>query len=308
MSPHELTFAHLPRERVTVLYGRLSRGDQSLEAQNAKMQWYAQDPSRAFQVVAELLEDDTTGDTEKLSIAERQKGRQLLAYLDGGHVGHLVVSKLDRICRRARGFLEFYDYLRARNVTLHITDFGGDTLALQGFVGKMFMTMAALFAEWELESIRSRTKDRLNHKRGQGELVGQVSFGQRVTYRFADGHAHVSNRALFWGGKKSTTKNGKRIELESQPPDVEAFDLIRDHGLPLEGGKQISDHPGEIAVLQMIERLRGQRVSYKRIAVALNEGGYTTKLGHPWQQGNVASVLNNATSREILKRAAAAAA
>jgi DNA invertase Pin-like site-specific DNA recombinase len=62
---------------------------------------------------------------------QRQGGRACLNRLKLGDVQHLVIAKLDRLGRNVRDALSVLEFLQQQNITLHITDFGGETISTQ---------------------------------------------------------------------------------------------------------------------------------------------------------------------------------
>jgi DNA invertase Pin-like site-specific DNA recombinase len=80
----------------------------------------------------------------------------------------LVVSKLDRLSRRALKNLEIADSLRRKDVALVILDLGLDTRTP---VGKMMLGVMALLSELERDYISERTKAALAVKSARGELA-----------------------------------------------------------------------------------------------------------------------------------------
>lgn len=62
-----------------------------------------------------------------------------------------------------------------------------------------------------------------------------------------------------------------------------------------EGPKHFGHFPGEEEALQEIRRLRtmrgGKRLSYARIASALNTGGFHTRTGKEWKPGTVQGIV-----------------
>ena len=64
---------------------------------------------------------------------------------------------------------------------------GGQAIDTSSAMGRMFLTMAAGFAELERNLISERTKTALQHKRKNGHLVGAVPYGydllERITKR-----------------------------------------------------------------------------------------------------------------------------
>jgi DNA invertase Pin-like site-specific DNA recombinase len=86
--------------------------------------------------------------------------------------GDVVVSpKLDRVFRSALDALQQTEALRTRGVSLHLLDLGGD-IAGNG-LSRLFMTIAAAFAELERDRIRER--------------ITQVKRDQKARHRFLGG-------------------------------------------------------------------------------------------------------------------------
>ncbi len=109
------------------------------------------------------------GVSGSIPLADRPEGAAMLAAL---HSGDLVVSpKLDRVFRSALDALQQTETLRARGVSLHLLDLGGD-IAGNG-LSRLFMTIAAAFAELERDRIRER--------------ITQVKRDQKARHRFLGG-------------------------------------------------------------------------------------------------------------------------
>jgi DNA invertase Pin-like site-specific DNA recombinase len=176
------TPATAARAATCVFYGRLSKGDESIEAAEARGLAYCR--AQHFTVAATPSDPDTTGDTDDTPFRKRKGGAEVLRLLETGAVGHLVVTKVDRIARRASFGLRFIEDLRAQGVVLHIADQGGCSAHSGSPSGWLQLAMLFVFAEYELREIRDRTKKRLDHKRAAGELVGHVPFGFVAAYTF----------------------------------------------------------------------------------------------------------------------------
>jgi putative DNA-invertase from lambdoid prophage Rac len=88
-------------------------------------------------------------------IAERPAGGRLLSRLKKGDV--VIAPKLDRLFRSALDALQVVEDLKKRGVSLHLLDLGGD-ISGNG-LSKLFLTVAAAFAEAERDRIRERIKD-----------------------------------------------------------------------------------------------------------------------------------------------------
>jgi DNA invertase Pin-like site-specific DNA recombinase len=114
-----------------------------------------------------IIEEGVSG---SVPVAQRPAAGPLLASLTAGDV--VIAPKLDRLFRSALDALQVVEELRRRGVRLHLLDLGGD-IAGNG-LSKLFLTIAAAFAEAERDRIRER--------------VGQVKADQRKRARFLGGH------------------------------------------------------------------------------------------------------------------------
>src|SRR4029077_7504621 len=100
----------------------------------------------------------------------------LFAKLRKGDV--VIAPKLDRLFRSALDALQVVADLRRRGVALHLLDLGGD-ISGNG-MSKLFLTIAAAFAEAERDRIRERvTQSKADQKARGRYLGGTVPFGYR---------------------------------------------------------------------------------------------------------------------------------
>jgi DNA invertase Pin-like site-specific DNA recombinase len=67
----------------------------------------------------------------------------------------VIAPKLDRLFRSALDALQVAEDLRKRGVSLHLLDLGSD---ISGGLSKLFLTIAAAFAEAERDRIRERMR------------------------------------------------------------------------------------------------------------------------------------------------------
>ena len=89
---------------------------------------------------------------EVQAVAERPQGALLWAQIQPGDV--VIAPKLDRLFRSALDALQTVEALKAKGVHLHLLNLGGD-IAGNG-LSKLFLTIAAAFAEAERDRIRER--------------------------------------------------------------------------------------------------------------------------------------------------------
>jgi DNA invertase Pin-like site-specific DNA recombinase len=103
------------------------------------------------------------------SLAKRDVLASLLDRLDAGEADALLVSKLDRLARSVRDFLDIVDRSRAKGWTLIVLDldFRSDTAT-----GRFIAQILAAVSEWEAAIISERTAEALAVKRSQGAKLG----------------------------------------------------------------------------------------------------------------------------------------
>jgi putative DNA-invertase from lambdoid prophage Rac len=104
----------------------------------------------------------------------------MLAALQAGDV--VVSPKLDRVFRSALDALQQTEVLRARGVSLHLLDLGGD-IAGNG-LSRLFMTIAAAFAELERDRIRERITQVKRDQKARSRFLG----GTRPPFGFRAGN------------------------------------------------------------------------------------------------------------------------
>jgi len=166
-----------------ICYLRCSSAEQAesglgLADQEGRCRAYAE--MRGLQVVEVVTEAGVSGGKR---LETRPGGSRVLA-LTGGRrpqVRHVIALKLDRCFRSAADALAVTAAWNKRRVTLHLVDFGGSSLDLSSAMGRMFLTMAAGFAELERGLVSERTRAALAVKRQRGEYTGgEPPFGYRV--------------------------------------------------------------------------------------------------------------------------------
>lgn len=102
------------------------------------------------------------------SIKKRKGLDELFASLNEGDT--LVVWKLDRLGRSTIHLLQLLDALRKRNVDFQAITQGIDTTTS---IGRMLYGQLAVFAEFEREQIRERTKAGMAAAKARGVHIGR---------------------------------------------------------------------------------------------------------------------------------------
>jgi len=152
--------------RRTVAYIRVSTEEQategySLDAQERSARAYA--VAREWPDVAEVYADAGVSGATR----DRPALKRLLAAAAAGTIGRLVVTKLDRIGRRAADILAIEEELDAAGVErMYIKD----SIDTSTPVGRMLRTVLAAVAELERDMILERTKSGLVEKARKGEV------------------------------------------------------------------------------------------------------------------------------------------
>src|ERR1700720_2472943 len=160
----------------TVGYVRVSTDKQaergiSLEAQEAKF--------RAMATVqgAELLDVIVDGGESAKSL-KRPGLQRLMALVNSGKVQAVIVAKLDRLTRSVKDLCGLLELFEKRKVALISV---AESLDTGSAAGRLVITIMAAVSQWEREAIGERTRDALQHKRGQGGRVGNIAFGSRLS-------------------------------------------------------------------------------------------------------------------------------
>lgn len=144
---------------------------ESLEVQQRQIQGYAHMHALALDGI--VVEQGVSG---SVPVAERAAAGPLFARLSKGDV--VIAPKLDRLFRSALDALKVVEDLKKRGVALHLLDLGGD-ISGNG-LSKLFLTIAAAFAEAERDRIRERIGQVKADQKARGRyLGGKIPFGFR---------------------------------------------------------------------------------------------------------------------------------
>ena len=145
---------------------------ESLAVQQRQITGYAQ--MIGVEAPTFFVEEGVSG-TKPLS--ERPAGLDLLATMQRGDV--IVCAKLDRMFRSALDALQMVKEFKAKGVSLHLIDLGGD-VAGNG-ISKLFFTIISAVAEAERDRIVQRILDVKTDQRRRGKhLGGSRPFGYQV--------------------------------------------------------------------------------------------------------------------------------
>src|ERR1700730_13477026 len=142
----------------------------SLEAQEAKI--------RAMAVVqgAEIIELIVDGG-ESAKNLNRPGMEKLLKLVDERKVDTVIIAKLDRLTRSVKDLAELLERFQKRGVSLVSV---AESLDTGSAAGRLVINIMTAVAQWEREAIGERTRDAMQHKRSNGERVGNIAYGFRL--------------------------------------------------------------------------------------------------------------------------------
>lgn len=147
---------------------------ESLEAQRLQVVSYAMSKGLELPQEQIFVEAGVSGGSE---FQDRPEGSKLFASLQAGDM--VVFPKLDRAFRNTRNALNVLHELKARGVSVHFIDLGGDVTG--NGVGAIVFTILSAFATFERERIAARIREVKQLKKTQGKFTGgKRAFGYEV--------------------------------------------------------------------------------------------------------------------------------
>jgi putative DNA-invertase from lambdoid prophage Rac len=158
-------------------YARVSTARQasegeSLDVQQRTIAGYAM--MHGLAGVQPFIERGVSG---SVPLVDRPQGKALLAVLKPGDV--VITAKLDRMFRSALDALGVLGDLKARKVSLHMIDLGGDVT--DNGISKLVFTILSAVAEAERDRIRERISTVKADQKARGAyLGGKVPYGYQL--------------------------------------------------------------------------------------------------------------------------------
>ena len=151
-----------------------AREGESLEAQRRQVISYAESKGLDLPIENIFVEAGVSGGQE---FQQRPEGAKLFEALAEGDM--VIFPKLDRAFRNTRNALNVLHELKARSVSVHFIDLGGDVTG--NGVGAIVFTILSAFATFERERIAARIREVKQLKKAQGKFTGgRRAFGYDV--------------------------------------------------------------------------------------------------------------------------------
>ena len=191
---------------------RQANEGESLDVQRRQIEGYCH--MHGFDLSEVVVEEGVSG---SMPVHERPKGGAMFAALKAGDI--VIAAKLDRLFRSALDALKVVEDLKKRGVRLHLLDLGGD-IAGNG-LSKLFLTIAAAFAEAERDRIRERTSQAKADQKARGRFLGGgVPFGYSVDKK---GQLHEDPAAI--------ALRDKMVEMKAEGLSLRAIQAkVHGHG------------------------------------------------------------------------------
>jgi DNA invertase Pin-like site-specific DNA recombinase len=187
-------------------YTRVSTAQQaeegeSLGAQQRRTEGYAMQLD--LTIDRHFVERGVSG---SIPLTDRPEGQALLGLLQPGDV--VITPKLDRMFRSALDALAVLDQLKAKGVSLHMIDLGGDVTG--NGISKLVFTILSAVAEAERDRIRERISDVKRDQKSRGRYLGGVRpFGFKISEDGALEPCEEERKAL--AAMRRMHKDGKSL-------------------------------------------------------------------------------------------------
>ena len=201
--------------RVSTL--RQASEGESLDVQRRQIEGYVHMHALLLEDV--IVEEGVSG---SIPVVERPAGGALFARLASGDI--IISAKLDRLFRSALDALTVVEDLKRRGVGLHLLDLGGD-ISGNG-MSKLFLTIAAAFAEAERDRIRERISQMKADQKASGRYLGGIlhSGFAAATPASCPGRCGARRRSAKWsrcggrGGRSRAIARRRRAKRRQSFP------------------------------------------------------------------------------------------
>ena len=227
----------------------------SLEAQEVAIMDYVRlhnsiSPAEQRMEDVEILRDE--GISGK-NVSARPGMVEILAQVEAGEVGAIIVYKLDRLSRSVLDILNIMDLLKKKKVDFHSVSEKWDTSTA---AGEGMLNLCAVFAQMQRRMIGENTSAAL-----------------QATKRVTEDH----NAALRHRKKANKLKIGKAPYGYRWEGEERSMDLVEDQA--------------EMKAVGMMNRLHKAGDGYRIIAQKLKKAGLSTRAGGAWHPSTISRIV-----------------
>jgi len=168
------------------IYCRVSTQDQTLEQQREPLISYCEREGWFYEVFEEKISGAKASRTELDRLMQGVRNKEF---------GVVMVYKLDRLGRSLKHLIQLVEEFNNKGVKFVCLSPSVDTTTPQG---RFFVQVIGAVAELERELIRERTRDKLQHLKSKGKVLGRPRGSRDLKVRRKSGYY------LRWGAKKCT--------------------------------------------------------------------------------------------------------
>jgi DNA invertase Pin-like site-specific DNA recombinase len=147
-----------------ILYVRVSTVDQNSDRQRINEKDYNL-----------IIEDRCSG---AIPFFERPGGKQILGYMEKGHLKSLAVWQIDRLGRNLRDIINTIHFFSERNICIHFISQSLRTLEPDGAenpITKMIISILGVVGEMERNQIKERQREGIKIAKARGVYKGRKS-------------------------------------------------------------------------------------------------------------------------------------
>jgi len=118
------------------------------------------------------------GISGRIPLDDRPSGHKMLLDLVNG--SHVVITKIDRAFRNIADLCNQLESWNDRNITLHVLDMGGGSVATDSIMGQAMLKFAGIFAELQATMAKERMIESREFRKAHGMPVNEkIPYGKR---------------------------------------------------------------------------------------------------------------------------------
>ncbi len=253
-----------------------------------------------------ILDPATSG---SVPMMERENGKLLLAEIEkraaGGRDVAVITTEQDRLGRDTFDIIGTVRRIWNSGAVPHFIAEGGPLP--RNPENQLKMEIRASVAQYELNKIKQRVRDKMVGKRAASELCGSLTYGWDVEYLYADGHAQlITDRPLTATERAQAERQHGLLLKQIIQPNAAEQKWIRHMAIRHQAGASYAAIARDLNARGVPTKMGVQvlklRCSESTIgAVKAGKGWTVTKASKGrWQVGNVEGVLTNGTVKAWL--------